>query len=110
MIDESNQNGLVIYKSIKSNIRINSPPSSSSSINNNSQNNKQKKEADPDDNGIELLKEWGLDEYTKILMIDNNYKNARKWRNLEISDLVKIGFKEGHAKRLIRKANEYFTK
>ena len=59
------------------------------------------------DFSIRLLQDWGLQQYTDILINQQGYEDVYDWKNLKTEDLTKIGFKIGHASYLIIKAKEY---
>ena len=63
-----------------------------------------------DDICVKLLKEWKLERYIKVLIIDNGYDDIEDWNDLGIEELRRYGFLEGHAKKFVRKTKAYFDK
>ena len=59
---------------------------------------------------VKLLKEWKLEKYIKILVDDNGYEDVEDWRDLSVDELKLYGFKDGHAKKFVRKTKAYFDK
>ena len=57
----------------------------------------------------ELLKNWKLGDYEKIL-IANNHNSIQEWNKLTLNELKCLGFKSGHAKRFIRNVSELIQK
>ena len=57
-----------------------------------------------DDNVAELLlKEWGLETYTQLLVEDKGYDNVDDCKYLNVDKLMEIGFRQGHSERFERK-------
>ena len=68
-----------------------------------------------DDNGddnvcYKLLKEWKLEKYVQVLMIDNGYDDVELWNDLSVEELKRYGFLEGHAKKFVKKTRAYLDK
>jgi len=80
--------------------------------NNDNSNNvvdeEKKIEDDSDDICRKLLVEWKLGRYIDLLIEEKGYDDIDDWPDLEVDDLVKMGFKEGHAKRFMSRSKQYF--
>ena len=57
-----------------------------------------------------LLKEWKLSEYIEILIDENGYDDIELWSDLSVAELKRYGFKDGHAKKFVKKTRAYFDK
>ena len=58
--------------------------------------------------GEGLMKLWGLETYSDLLIIEEGWDNTEDWIDIEYDYLKSIGFKEGHARRFIKKAKDLF--
>eukprot|EP01083_Nonionella_stella_P032547 89104_1 len=61
------------------------------------------KQQDPTSKATLLLNEWNLSEYKTILIENKGYSDVEDWKCLNEDDLKAMGFKEGHAKKFIRR-------
>merc|ERR1712228_351444 len=57
---------------------------------------------------IKLLRFWGLEQYTKVLIVREGYDEIEDWKELTFDDLISYGFKGGHSKKFLRKVLEHF--
>ena len=55
-------------------------------------------------NGLLLLQQWNLSQYS-LNLEKNNYPSVMSWHTLTLSQLIQFGFKTGHAKRFIKNVN-----
>merc|ERR1712228_153971 len=54
-----------------------------------------------------LLTAWNLAQYAKILIVDGGYEEVDDWKDLSMDDLKRLGFKEGHSKKFVRKVGAH---
>eukprot|EP01083_Nonionella_stella_P166305 555735_1 len=57
----------------------------------------------------QLLKQWSLDQYSKVL-VDDGWDDVDDWSHLTEQKLLGMDFKEGHAKRFMRLVSEQSIK
>ena len=57
----------------------------------------------------ELLKLWGMEQYTKALIDEHGWDDTKYWKDIEKEYLIKeVGFKAGHAHKFVQKAKGLF--
>merc|ERR1712228_152648 len=57
---------------------------------------------------IRLLKLWELEQYIQVLIVREGYEEIEDWKELTFDDLISFGFKQGHAKKFMRKLLDHF--
>eukprot|EP00485_Elphidium_margaritaceum_P024290 CAMPEP_0202710604 /NCGR_PEP_ID=MMETSP1385-20130828/22563_1 /ASSEMBLY_ACC=CAM_ASM_000861 /TAXON_ID=933848 /ORGANISM="Elphidium margaritaceum" /LENGTH=652 /DNA_ID=CAMNT_0049370175 /DNA_START=71 /DNA_END=2029 /DNA_ORIENTATION=+ len=68
---------------------------------------KQQDEKEEDSEVIRLLREWRLDHYSGKLIDEFGYTLVEDWQALDEPKLQTMGFKEGEAKRFVKKVQDY---
>ena len=58
----------------------------------------------------QLLFEWGLPQYMKILIDENGYDDVESWNDLSVAELKRYGFRERDAKIFVKKTRAYLNK
>eukprot|EP01084_Bolivina_argentea_P280881 480447_1 len=67
-------------------------------------------EEDKNDNQLyNLLVDWSLEKYCKVIIDENGYSDLEQWKDLSIDDLKEMGFTQQDSKRFVDEVQQYFS-
>ena len=62
----------------------------------------EQKSSDIDTDLYDLMKEWKLEQYAHLLIDDGGFDEFDGWIELNVDDMINMGFKPGHARKFVR--------